>query len=257
MPPMNSAQFQSLLGTLDQRIEQARRRSVQKTEREEIEHCLAAVREQVGALQPRIRMLDDLGDREAVDSLQGLLDTLRAEEGRLYGRVEALDRELGPMPAIPESRPTPPPPAKPSPGGAHHAVGSPEDIPDEVEMRVRDESRELLDGIIAEIPQLASVSSEERGLTLELWSLQWRILKEESESYAPRADGLLRKVFATIRETMARHPDAPYLEALNPRRAGNWAEERDRVRARLLERSRRAAARPAPEPMPRQAEAGA
>ncbi|MBI3097125.1 MAG: hypothetical protein HYY93_02600 [Planctomycetes bacterium] len=255
MPPMDSTQFQSLLGNLDQRIEQVRRRQSQKAEREEIERCLAAVREQVGSLQPRIRILDELGDREAVESLQTLLDTLRTEEGRLYARIESLDRELSPLPALPAPRPDPPPIT--SSNGAHRTVGSPEDIPDEVEMRVRDESRELLEGIVEAIPNLSAFTTEERGLTLELWSLQWRILKEESESYAPRADGLLRKVFATIRETMATYADAPYLEALNPRRTGNWAEERDRVRARLAERSRRAAARATPEPLPRQAEAGA
>lgn len=224
---MDIHEYEQLINKLDTEIEEARKSAELQRRREDLERRARILRDQIEGLQTRRSMLVQLGRPDLVAQIDPVLAQQQQEAADIRAALVALG---------------------PAPGGEEalkEALGAPRiDLPPppSIDPSARAETMSLIDEIEAGKAPLADVSVDERAAQVRVWALRWRTLAERIGQGIARNDPAMRKAYAVIMETRERYPGLPFIEALDPRRHGDWERELEIARKELplaRERARR------------------
>lgn len=207
--------YEKLIQQLDTQIEESRKTVEMQRRREDLERRVRLLREQIEGLQQRRIKLVQLGRPDLIAQMDPVLEAQQKEMADIRAALIALG---------------------PSPGGEEAlriALGSPRSdlpVPQPLDPAARAEAMVLIDEIEAGKIALADVPYEERALQVKIFALRWRTLAERIGQSIARNDPAMRKAYAVIMETRERYPGLPFIEALDPRRHGEWERELETAR---------------------------
>lgn len=202
--------YDKLISKLDAEIEEGRKSVELQRRHEDLERRAKVLREQIEGLQKRRTYLVQLGKQELIDQL----DPVLAAQQKEFADVRAALISFGPQPAGEEA--------------LKQALGSPRGdlhTPVPVDPNARAEAMRLIDEIEAGKIMIQDWAHDERGAQVRVWALHWRTLAERIGQGIARNDPVMRKAYAVIMETRERYPGLPFIEALDPRRHGEWQRE--------------------------------
>ncbi len=202
--------YDKLISKLDAEIEEGRKSVELQRRHEDLERRAKVLREQIEGLQKRRTYLVQLGKQELIDQL----DPVLAAQQKEFADVRAALISFGPQPHGEEA--------------LKQALGSPRGdlhTPVPVDPNARAEAMRLIDEIEAGKIMLQDWAHDERGAQVRVWALHWRTLAERIGQGIARNDPVMRKAYAVIMETRERYPGLPFIEALDPRRHGEWQRE--------------------------------
>jgi hypothetical protein len=145
----------------------------------------ALLQSQMEGLRSRREALAALGREDRAREIDGILAQIEAEI----------------------SPPPPPPPPKPVPP---------------LDPETRAQMLNLGVEVEGTRADLRDVSAAERALQFKIWALRWRTTTERVGQDVARTDTTMRRAYAILRESMEQYPDLPFIEALDPRRTGDW-----------------------------------
>lgn len=197
------------MSRLDGELEEAKKHVELARRREDLDRHARQLRDQWEALQKRRTLALQLGRADLVDRVEPPLAALNKE-------LNDVRTALGAFGAAP-----------PGEEALKQALGTPRaDLPSTaVDSILRTDAMGLIDEIEAGKMTLADWTHEERGAQLRVWALRWRSLAERIGQSIARNDPVMRKAYAVIMETRERFPGLPFIEALDPRRHGDWERE--------------------------------
>jgi len=217
---VDKAEFDKLVGRIDAEIQDTRKNVEMARRREDLERRAKELREQIEALQKRRTMLVQLGRFDLVREI----DPVLAVQQKEAADIRAALMEYGPPPTSEEALKV--------------ALGSPRAEPGAPAQPLKPEDRAeamlLIDEIEAGKGMMADWAQEERGVQLRIFALRWRALAERIGQGIARGDPAMRKAYAVIMETRERYPGLPFIEALDPRRHGEWSKELEAAKKELV-----------------------
>ncbi len=202
--------YEGLIRRLDGEILEARKNFDAQRRREDLERRVRMLREQIDGLQTRRTSLVQIGLQPRVDEIDPILGQMQKEMADVRAAMLSLGPSTGGEEALKLALGSP----RPELGGTHAVDGA-----------ARTEAMTLIDEVEAGKSMIADWAQEERGAQVRLWALRWRTLAERIGQGVARGDAVMRKAYAVIMETRERYPGLPFIEALDPRRRGDWAAE--------------------------------
>jgi hypothetical protein len=206
---MDPREYEKLIHKLDAEIDEARKDAELQRRREDLDRRARILHEQIDGLQRRRSTLVQLGRQELVKQIEPLL----AEAQKEAADIQAVLIAYGAVPGEEALR---------------QALGSPRSdlpAPQPLDASARADAMTLIDEVEAGKAALADLPQEKRGPRVKIWALRWRILAERIGQSIARNDPAMRKAYAVIMETRERFPGLPFMEALDPRRHGEWEKE--------------------------------